>query len=71
VACGITCWFVIQAAINIGSVVDLIPFTGVPLPFVSFGGSSLITCLAGVGILLNISRHTQREPTDLPLGFTE
>jgi len=64
-ACGITCWFVIQAAINIGSVVALIPYTGVPLPFVSFGGSSLITCLAGVGILLNISRHTQREPADV------
>jgi cell division protein FtsW len=69
-ACGITCWFVIQAAINIGSVVDLIPYTGVPLPFVSFGGSSLITCLAGVGILLNISRHTQREAGDEPPGFT-
>jgi cell division protein FtsW len=64
-ACGITCWFVVQAAINIGSVVDLIPYTGVPLPFVSFGGSSLITCLAGVGILLNISRHTQRDPDDV------
>jgi cell division protein FtsW len=60
-ACGITYWFVIQAAINIGSVIDLIPYTGVPLPFVSFGGSSLITSLAAVGILLNISRHTQRE----------
>jgi cell division protein FtsW len=69
-ACGITCWFVIQAAINIGSVVDLIPYTGVPLPFVSFGGSSLITCLAGVGILLNISRHTQREPADGPPGLS-
>jgi cell division protein FtsW len=70
-ACGITCWLVIQAAINIGSVIDLIPYTGVPLPFVSFGGSSLITCLAGVGILLNISRHTQREPGDGSPVFTE
>jgi cell division protein FtsW len=56
-ACGITCWLVAQALINIGSVVDAIPFTGVPLPFVSFGGSSLVTALAAVGILLNISRH--------------
>lgn len=56
-ACGITCWLVAQAAINVGSVVDAIPFTGVPLPFVSFGGSSLVTSLAAVGILLNISRH--------------
>ncbi|MGZ6389981.1 MAG: putative lipid II flippase FtsW [Ktedonobacterales bacterium] len=58
-ACGITCWLVTQAAINIGSVVDAIPFTGVPLPFVSFGGSSLVTSLAAIGVLLNISRHAQ------------
>lgn len=58
-ACGITCWLVTQAAINIGSVVDAIPFTGVPLPFVSFGGSSLVTSLAAVGVLLNISRHAK------------
>jgi len=57
-ACGITCWIIAQAAVNIGSVADLIPFTGVPLPFVSFGGSSLISLLAAVGILLSISRHT-------------
>ena len=57
-ACGITCWIIAQAAVNIGSVADLIPFTGVPLPFVSFGGSSLISLLAAVGILVNISRHT-------------
>lgn len=61
-ACGITCWLVAQAAINIGSVLDAIPFTGVPLPFVSFGGSSLVTSLAAVGILLNISRHSA-QPT--------
>jgi cell division protein FtsW len=59
-ACGITCWLVAQAAVNIGSVVDAIPFTGVPLPFVSFGGSSLVTSLAAVGILFNISCHTRR-----------
>lgn len=60
-ACGITCWIVAQAAINIGSVVDAIPFTGVPLPFVSFGGSSLVTSLAAVGILLSISRRAKRQ----------
>jgi cell division protein FtsW len=59
-ACGITCWIAAQAAINIGSVVNAIPFTGVPLPFVSFGGSSLVTALAAVGILLNVSRHRER-----------
>jgi cell division protein FtsW len=60
-ACGITCWFLAQAAINIGSVVAAIPFTGVPLPFVSFGGSSLLTSLAAVGILLQISRHSNQQ----------
>lgn len=66
-ACGITCWLVAQAAINIGSVVDAIPFTGVPLPFVSFGGSSLVTSLAALGILLNISRFSRRPaPTEQP-----
>ncbi len=59
-ACGITCWLLVQALVNVGSVVDAIPFTGVPLPFVSFGGSSLVTSLAAVGILLNISRAPAR-----------
>ncbi len=58
-ACGITCWLVVQAALNIGSVVGGIPFTGVPLPFFSIGGSSLVVSLAAVGLLLNISRRTQ------------
>jgi len=59
-ATGITSWIVLQAIINIGSVIDAIPFTGVPLPFISFGGSSLVTSLAAVGILLNISRYSWR-----------
>jgi cell division protein FtsW len=61
-ACGITCWLLVQGLVNVGSVVDAIPFTGVPLPFVSFGGSSLVTSLAAVGILLNISRAPARRP---------
>lgn len=63
-ACGITTWICAQAALNIGSVTAAIPFTGVPLPFISFGGSSLVTALAGIGILLNISR--QAAPRNLP-----
>lgn len=63
--CGITWWIAAQAAINIGSVVNAIPFTGVPLPFVSFGGSSLVTALAAVGILLNVSRHRERASTGM------
>jgi len=58
-ACGITTWLVAQALVNIGSVADAIPFTGVPLPFISFGGSSLVTALAAIGVLLNIARHAQ------------
>jgi len=56
VAMGITCAIVSQAAINLGVVVGLLPTTGVPLPFLSFGGSSLVMTLCCVGILLSISR---------------
>lgn len=58
VAVGITAWICFQALINIGVTTSLIPFTGITLPFLSYGSTSLITCLLGVGILLNISRHT-------------
>jgi cell division protein FtsW len=54
VATGITCSLVVQAFINIAAVSSSIPFTGVPLPFISYGGSSLIVSLAAIGILLNI-----------------
>ena len=55
-AAGITALVCGQAAINIAAVVGLAPLTGIPLPFVSYGGSSLVVMLAGVGILLNIAR---------------
>lgn len=55
-AAGITIWLVLQAFINMGVVTQLIPFTGQPLPFISYGGSSLLVCLAAIGILLSISR---------------
>lgn len=57
-ATGLTAWLVFQAFINIGVVTTLIPFTGLTLPFVSYGSSSLIMCMVAAGILLNISRHT-------------
>jgi cell division protein FtsW len=59
-ASGIVCWLIVQAVLNIGSSVAAMPFTGVPLPFISYGGSSLVVAMAGVGILLNISRHARR-----------
>jgi cell division protein FtsW len=56
-AVGMTCWIVVQALVNIAVVTAFMPFTGVPLPFVSSGGSSLVMCLAAAGLLLNISRR--------------
>jgi cell division protein FtsW len=58
VAAGITSWLVGQAVINIGAVVGLLPVTGVPLPFVSFGGSALVISLFGAGILANIAKQS-------------
>ena len=55
-ALGIVCWISFQAFINMAVVVNLIPTTGIPLSFISFGGTSLMTMLFGIGILLNISR---------------
>ncbi|MDW8403758.1 putative lipid II flippase FtsW [Chloroflexus sp.] len=63
VAVGITSWLVLQALINVAVTVALIPFTGLTLPFLSYGSSSLISCLMAVGILLNISRHVDQSQT--------
>jgi cell division protein FtsW len=58
---GITCWITFQAMINMAVVTGTIPFTGIALPFISLGGSSLVTCMLGVGIMLNVSRATLAE----------
>ena len=58
-ACGITFTIVLQAFFNVAMAIGLLPTKGIPLPFLSFGGSSLLSTLIGIGILLNISR--QRE----------
>jgi len=65
VASGITAWIVGQAIINIGAVIGLLPVTGVPLPFVSYGGTSLMIAMGAVGILLNIARQG-RSPKRTP-----
>jgi cell division protein FtsW len=62
-AAGITAWLCIQAFVNIGVVVALLPITGITLPFISAGGSSLIISFAAVGILLSISRETVERGT--------
>lgn len=55
-ALGITCWLGVQALVNIAVITAVIPFTGIPLPFISYGGTSLLFSLIGAGVLLNISR---------------
>lgn len=57
-ATGIASWMIIQAFLNIGGIIGLIPMTGVPLPLVSSGGSSLTSFLIALGIMVNISKHT-------------
>ena len=56
-AIGITCWVLAQAVINIGGVVDALPVTGIPLPFISYGGSSLVLVLVAAGLLFGIARR--------------
>lgn len=57
VAVGIVVWMLLQAVVNVGAVVGVLPITGVPLPFVSFGGTSLLVGMASMGVLLNIGRQ--------------
>ncbi|MGH9191168.1 MAG: putative lipid II flippase FtsW, partial [Acidimicrobiales bacterium] len=63
-AIGVTAWFGVQAFVNIGAVIGILPLTGVPLPFVSAGGSSLLFTMAAGGLLLSVAR--QARATSLP-----
>lgn len=60
VAGGVTGWIGFQAIVNMGAVSGLLPITGVPLPLISFGGSSLVFTMAGIGILLSIARQARK-----------
>ena len=62
-ASGISFWIMMEAVINMGVMANLLPQAGNALPFISYGGSSLLMTLAGVGILLNIGRSSRAEPT--------
>jgi cell division protein FtsW len=70
-AAGITFSLVFQALINIAVVTATAPVSGIPLPFISFGGSSLVVSMAGVGLLLAISRGTRPEEAEDPAGEEE
>ena len=65
-AAGLTVLVSGQAAINIAAVMGVAPLTGIPLPFLSYGGSSLMVLLVGVGILLNIAHHGNRAAVAVP-----
>ena len=54
---GVLGWILLQAAINIGAVIGLLPVIGVPLPFVSAGGSALVTTMLAMGMLVSFARH--------------
>jgi cell division protein FtsW len=61
VAAGVTGWIGLQTLVNLGAVTGLLPITGVPLPFLSFGGTALVVTLAGVGVVAGVARTTARE----------
>ena len=65
-ALGITCWLGYQALINIAVITAVIPFTGIPLPFISYGGSSLAISVVGAAILLSVSRDTRLAKHEIP-----
>ncbi len=59
-ACGVTTWIAFQALVNIAAVTVTLPTTGIPLPFISYGGSSLAITLLAVGILMNVSTQSEK-----------
>src|SRR5699024_7619029 len=59
-AVGIACWFGFQAFQNVGMCLGIMPITGVPLPFVSYGGTAMFSSLMAVGLLLSIRRQAER-----------
>jgi cell division protein FtsW len=63
-AVGVTTWFLVQSFVNIGVVIGVLPVAGVPLPFVSFGGSSLVVAMMGAGLLLSVARQAVSTPPE-------
>ena len=61
---GVVSMISVQAFINMGGVTGIIPITGVTLPFISYGGTSLLICMASIGIVLSISRENSKQSVD-------
>jgi cell division protein FtsW len=57
IATGITTWIMVQALLNLGGITRVIPLTGVPLPFISFGSNALASLMLAMGVLISISRY--------------
>ncbi len=66
---GIMCWVITQAVLNMGAVISLLPVTGVPLPFISYGGSALMMTMLSMGIVANVA--SQEEGRKVAIGSTE
>jgi cell division protein FtsW len=62
IAAGVTAWITMQVLINVGAVAGILPITGVPLPLISFGGTSLLVSLAGLGLVASVARRGVRLP---------
>ncbi len=60
VVVGVISWVIFQSFINIAAMLAVLPLTGVPLPFVSYGGTSLVILMAAMGIVANVSRHSEK-----------
>ncbi len=66
IAMGVWAWIAFQMLINVGGVLRLMPLTGIPLPFVSYGGTALLTLFLAMGVLLGVSRYTVIADVDQP-----
>ena len=62
-AVGISAWLATEAIVNVGAVTGVLPVTGIPLPFISFGGTSLVIDMAAVGVLVGIARRSAARPS--------
>ena len=67
----IVVWFAVETIINVGAVIGLLPVTGIPLPFISYGGSSLVLTMAGAGVLVSIARSEQVRERHVPPRLAE